>query len=98
MFCWGYASSNVRKYKLELSSAKLSSLSWGWVELRLSWGWVGVKIELKMSFRLASLVILIRLVYWVSVPNFSSLAGLEVQEKFMFGWVGEVVGPSGYYV
>ena len=30
----------------ELSSAKLSSLSWGWVELRLSWSWNWVETEL----------------------------------------------------
>ena len=35
--------------KLELSSAKLSSFSWGWVEIELSWGWAGVKIELRLS-------------------------------------------------
>ena len=35
---------------------------------------------------------------WVSVPNFSFLAGLEVTEKFVGG--GGVVGwvPSEYYV
>ena len=32
----------------ELSSAKLSSLSWGWVELRLSW--VEAELELKLSW------------------------------------------------
>ena len=26
------------------------------------------------------------------MPNFSSLAGLEVPEKFVVGWVGEHVG------
>ena len=37
-----------------------------------------VKIEFKLSFSLASLVILIWLVNWVSVPNFSSLVAVEV--------------------
>ena len=35
------------------------------------------------------------------MPNFSSLAGLEVTEKFGFGWGGGGGGggvPSGYYV
>ena len=51
--------------KLELRSAKLSSLSWveiklswgwvgveislSWVEIELSWGWAGVEIELRLS-------------------------------------------------
>ena len=37
--------------KLELSSAKLSSLSWGWVELRLSW--VEAELDLKLSWNWA---------------------------------------------
>ena len=45
---------NVNKFlrnKLELSSAKLSSLSWGWVEIELGWGWAG--LELKLSWNWA---------------------------------------------
>ena len=30
------------------------------------------------------------MVWWVSVPNFSSLARLEVPEKFLWCWVGGV--------
>ena len=33
------------------------------------------------------------------MPNFSSLAGLEVPEKFVVGWGGVVGwGACGYYV
>ena len=38
----------ISENKRELSSAKLSSLRWGWVELRLSW--VEAELELKLSW------------------------------------------------
>ena len=67
--------------KLELSSAKLSSLievelSWGWVELKLSWvevelswGWAGVEIEsLQLKYlKSCSILLLSRLGGWVVV-------------------------------
>ena len=43
------ASNLIKESKqVELSSAKLSSLSWGWVELRLSW--VEAELKLKLSW------------------------------------------------
>ena len=41
--------SDYKNDKLDLSSAKLSSLSWGWVDIESSLSWAGVIIELKLN-------------------------------------------------
>ena len=65
--------------KRELSSAKLSILSWGWVELRLSCSWNWVETELGKYFNSSFEVI--------EVFNWS-IQSLVPCTTFLVGWMG----------
>ena len=71
----------------ELSSAKLSSLSWGWVELRLSW--VVAELELNLSWDRAWQVFeLFNWSFWILQLKYLKSCSNFILSLLVGGWVG----------